>query len=182
MYCPTCQVNYTASQHQCVVRKVCATCGEEKAIQEFPIHPSSFDGHRHNCAPCVEKEKTRQKEQRRNYRILAAQQRQEGQAKREQQNALFRAYGYNWRRTEKLTNEQWRGVHALMAEEEEIDEPQWTLLSPLDRPISTQNALQEIARLQVHKPGHPSTLWADELLSLSHPLVGSAYLNLLSVR
>jgi hypothetical protein len=37
--------------------------------------------------------------------------------------------------------------------------------------MSPPDALQEIARLQVHKPGHPSTLWAYDLLSLAHPLV-----------
>ncbi len=67
---------------------------------------------------------------------------------RERQNALLRAYGYHWKK-----------------------ETVWALYSPIGTRVSTQSALAEIAKLQVHKPGHPSTLWADDLLSLSHPLV-----------
>jgi len=161
MYCPTCQVTITASQHQCVERKKCATCGEEKAIQEFPIHPSSFDGHRHNCALCVDKEKTRQKEQRRNYRMLAAQQRLERQAKREKENLLLHAYGYRWKK-ETIAVDYGDGWEP---------EEGWVLYTPAGAQINLSDALQEIARLQEHKPGHPSALWAYDLLSLSHPLV-----------
>lgn len=158
MYCQKCQVTITASQHQCVEKKVCADCGEEKAIKEFPIHPSSFDGHRHKCTLCAEKEKAQQKEQRRNWRIRAAQQRVEQQAKREYENALFRAYGYRWQR-------------GLVQTWEDEWEEGWVLHTPSGAEITVSEALQEIAALQVHKPGHPSTLWAYDLLSLSHPLV-----------
>jgi len=153
MYCQKCQVTITASEHQCIDAKVCATCGEEKPIKEFPVHPSSFDGHRRSCMICVEKEKT----QRRDHRIQVAQQHIEQQAKHEQENALFRAYGYYWKKEMVEAYDDW--------------EEDWVLHAPTGAQITTQDALQEIAALQVYKPGHPSTLWAYDLLSLSHPLV-----------
>jgi hypothetical protein len=145
-------MNYTASQHHCVERKKCAACGEEKAIKEFPVHPSSFDGHRHSCAECVGKERTQQKEQRRTYQIRAAQQRIEQQAKREQENARFRAYGYRWQRG---LVETWYGDW----------EEGWVLHTPAGEQISTQDALQEIANLQV---GVPAAIGQKPTLSLKH--------------
>ena len=163
MYCPKCQVTITASQHQCVERKKCATCGEEKAIKEFPLHPSSFDGHKHNCIVCYAAAKEQEKAHRAQYKIRAAQQRIEQQAKREQENALFRAYGYRWKKEMVDPRDDW-------ASHDDQGEA-WVLHTPTGTQISTQEALQEITRLQVHRPGHPSTLWADDLLSLAHPLV-----------
>jgi len=157
MYCQKCQVTISASQHQCVDAKVCGACGEEKSIKEFPVHPSSFDGHRHICVLCAEKEKEQKKAYRERIRIQGVQQRIEQQSRREQENAIFRAYGYYWKKEMVEAYEEW--------------EEAWVLHTPVGAQIRNQEALQEIVALQVHKPGHPSTLWAYDLLSLSHPLV-----------
>jgi DNA polymerase III subunit epsilon len=85
------------------------------------------------------------------------QQRIERKSRTEQENAIFRTYGYYWKKEMVEAYEDW--------------EEAWVLHTPDGAQISPPDALQEIARLQVHKPGHPSTLWAYDLLSLSHPLV-----------
>ena len=113
MYCQKCEVTITASQHQCVDAKVCATCGEEKSIKEFPVHPSSFDGHWHNCSGCVEKEKERNKAYRAQVRIRAVQQRIERKSRTEQENAIFRTYGYYWKKEMVEAYEDWEEAWVL---------------------------------------------------------------------
>ncbi len=155
-YCQVC-VGWVESEGHTHPEKACQVCHQVKKLAEFPEHASSIDGHRHTCSVCVEQEKAQQKIQRKDYRIRAAQQRIERQAKREQENALFHAYGYRWKKEMVESYDDW--------------EEAWVLHTPAGAQISTQDALQEITWLQVHKPGHPSTLWADDVLSLSHPLV-----------
>ena len=158
MYCPKCQVMITASQHHCVERKVCPACGIEKAIQEFPKHPSAFDGHRNICIPCAAAQKEREQAYKVQARVEERERREQEQIRREQENRLFRAYGYQWKRG--LVEIGWGEC-----------EEGWVLYTPTCAEISTQDALHEIARLQEHKPGHQAACWADDLLSLAHPLV-----------
>lgn len=66
-------------------------------------------------------------------RKLAAERRDEIRLKREEKNALFRAYGYHWKKTEQLTQEQ---LSAVFHSEDDDGMPEWTLLSPLDMPVS----------------------------------------------
>jgi uncharacterized protein YprB with RNaseH-like and TPR domain len=105
----------------------------------------------------VEKEKERKKAYRAQVRIQAVQQRIERKSRTEQENAISRTYGYDWKKEMVEAYEDW--------------EEAWVLHTPASAQMSPPDALQEIARLQVHKPGHPSTLWAYDLLSLAHPLV-----------
>ena len=158
MYCQKCQVTITASQHRCVERKVCPACGVEKAIQEFPKHPSAFDGHRNMCIPCTAGQKGRDQMHKVQARVQERERREQEQARREQENRLFAAYGYRWRRG--LVDAGW-GEY----------EEGWVLHTPAGAEISIQEAHAEIARWQQHHPGHASARWADDLLSLTHPLV-----------
>lgn len=57
---------------------------------------------------------------------------EEARLKREERNALFRAYGYHWKKTEQLTSEQ----RSSVPHPEGTEIPKWALLSPLDIPVS----------------------------------------------
>ena len=161
-YCSVCRDSVESEGHT-HPEKECQVCHQTKKLAEFPEHASSIDKHRHTCILCVEQEKAQQKTRHRDYRVQAAQQRIERQAKREQENALFHAYGYRWKKEMVDPRDDWAS--------HDDQGKAWVLHTPTGAQISTQEALQEIARLQVHRPGHPSTLWADDVLSLAHPLV-----------
>lgn len=151
MYCQKCQVTITASHHDCVEYKVCAVCKKERDIKEFPVHSSSFDGHRHICSVCLVTQKVQEK-------VRRTQAKNRETQRREQENHLFTAYGYRWRRG--LIDTGWGGY-----------EEGWVLYEKHHgKEISTEAAHAEIARLQAHHPGHASTQWADDLLSLAHPM------------
>jgi hypothetical protein len=105
-YCQVC-VGWVESEGHTHPEKACQVCHQVKKLTEFPEHASSIDGHRHTCSVCVEQEKAQQKIQRKDYRIRAAQQRIERQAKQEQENALFHAYGYRWKKEMVESYDDW---------------------------------------------------------------------------
>ena len=148
-YCPTCRVNYTASQHHCVEKKICRACGQEKPIASFPVHSSSFDGHKHDCTPCSQA--TKRQEQAR--QVESGVQKQREQEQRAQKNRLFPIYGYHWKK-------EW------VADGEWEPEERFLLYTPTGKQTTPKQALLDIAPLQAHIPGHPSTVWAQEMLSL----------------
>ncbi len=159
-YCGVCK-GYVESEGHTHPEKECQVCHQVKKLAEFPLHPSSIDGHRHTCIICDAAEKEQEKTRRAQAKIQARKQRIEQQAQREKENLHLRAYGYRWKKE----------TIAVDYGDEWEPEEAWVLYTPAGAQISLSDALQEIARLQEHKPGHPSTLWAYDLLSLSHPLV-----------
>jgi DNA polymerase-3 subunit epsilon len=72
---------------------------------------------------------------------------------RAQENRLFEAYSYRWKK-------EWRT--GGWGEPEEC----FVLYTPGGKQTTPKEALAEIALLQAHIPGHPSTEWAKEMLSL----------------
>lgn len=66
---------------------------------------------------------------------------EEQRAKREKQNMLLRLYGYHWKRTDSLTDEQWSAIHSMMLSEDQTEEPSWVLLSPLEMPVNIPTIL-----------------------------------------
>jgi DNA polymerase III epsilon subunit-like protein len=148
-YCPTCGVNYTAREHHCVEKKICRACGQEKPIASFPGHLSSLDGHKHDCTSCCEEKKQQEKVCQEEYRIQVKVQKQQ----RIQSNLLFDAYGYHWKKV-------W------VADGEWEPEERFMLYTPIGKQTTPRNTLLDIALLQTHIPGHPSTVWAQEILSL----------------
>lgn len=131
--------------------KRCRSCQQEKDINDFPVHTSSFDGHRHDCAVCTAEQQTHKKIRQAQWRQQEREQRIQQEVRRARENRLFRAYGYTWK---KELVERWEDV-----------EEAWVLHTPVGQQITTENALQEIAHLQVHHPGHESALWARDLLT-----------------
>ena len=93
-YCPTCGVNYTAREHHCVEKKICRTCGQEKPMASFPVHASSCDGHKHDCTICYEAMKQQVKVR----QVESRSQIQRQKEQRAQENRLFDAYGYRWKK------------------------------------------------------------------------------------
>src|SRR2546421_7988472 len=72
---------------------------------------------------------------------MKRQTREERQAERDSRNALLRAYGYHWKRTELLTPEQWHvAIDNLGHPEDSL--PDWILLSPLDMPVNDTTILR----------------------------------------
>jgi DNA polymerase-3 subunit epsilon len=79
-------------------------------------------------------------------------QKQRQKEQRVQENCLFDAYRYRWKK-------EWRTDGW---EPEEC----FVLYTPGGKQTTPKEALAEIALLQAHIPGHPATVWAKELLSL----------------
>ena len=67
----------------------------------------------------------------------------------DKKNALLKAYGFNWRPVER-TGTAKKG---------------WVLHSPNQEIVSEEVAMQEIARIQEPVYGHPSALWAAQMLA-----------------
>ncbi len=72
--------------------------------------------------------------------------REEQQSERDACNAQLRAYGYHWKRTEQLTDEQWRSAIHLLGPESALSLPPWTLLSPLDIPVDETTILHWLGK------------------------------------
>src|SRR5947207_13207565 len=71
--------------------------------------------------------------------------REERQAERDQRNALLRAYGYHWKRTEQLTPGQWNAAIDNLGEPED-SLSDWTLLSPLEMPVNDTTILRWLGK------------------------------------
>lgn len=151
-YCERCHLHYTASSHTCLDTKVCSTCHEEKPISAFPVHSSSFDGHRHVCAACLAIQKQTEKTRR-----------EQARAQRQEQQALLKAHGYHWKREMKR----------IQGYDDEWEEEVWQLYTPRWQKTTIEQALQTITR--VTSPNAPQgniegvRSWARDLL-LCDPL------------
>lgn len=156
-YCEKCQVKYTASEHHCLEKKICRQCGEEKLIAAFPIHASSMDGHKHTCTICFTASQEADRKRRVANKIQAQQQQEQERLQRAEDNALFRAYGYRWKKEFVAVGDDDFGWW---------DEEHWQLYTPTGERITSEGAKDAISLLQVHTPGHPSALWALRLCSL----------------
>jgi DNA polymerase-3 subunit epsilon len=141
--------------------KECNVCHQMKKIDEFPIHKSATDGHRHTCAVCIVEEKEKAKVRNAQYRREENQYRQQERIQRDQDNALLKAYGYRWRKE----------VVRYENIDEFYDEEEWILRNPQKEKITVKQAIEEIKLLQAHKPGHSSTLWAKDMLSRDNILI-----------
>jgi DNA polymerase III subunit epsilon len=124
-------------------------------LDEFPLHPSSLDGHRHTCITCIADQRKRQQVSRAEYK----QQQERETLQRAKNNTILRAYGYRWKKEE------------IWDDFCEDTREAWVLYTPSGKQISTSDALQEIVEMQTHKPGHPSALWAKDILSRPKVLV-----------
>lgn len=140
-YCRICG-GFVEREGHTHAEKECEICHIVKKLQDFPVHFSSMDGHRHTCIECANQKKEKPKAIPRQTRF---QQRSQKARERERLNV----YGYRWKK--------------------EMEE--WVLYSPTKQRIDIARALQEIMDLQVHTPGHPSTLWARSMLNRSDVLV-----------
>ena len=78
-------------------------------------------------------------------------------------NALLRAYGYHWKRTNELTEAQYNLFHALLADaifdDNLNEEPKWVLITPLDTPVRSGTILRWLGK-------HSAT--SDEVHSFLH--------------
>lgn len=127
MYCPVCHVDYTASKHSCTPRKVCEDCQEEKDIAMFGVHPSSFDGHKGHCKDCQRVRSDRRMAQKRTLEENRRAEREE----HKKENDLFKAHGYSWRSKRDYEGEE-----------------HWQLYSRRGLPVSKEQALEAINRMQ----------------------------------
>ena len=158
-YCAKCQVKYTASEHHCLEKKTCRQCEQEKPIAAFPAHASSMDGHKHTCIICFTASQEADKKRRAAHKIEAQQRQEQERRERAEDNTLFRAYGYRWKK------------ERIEIDDDDLgwwDEERWQLYTPTGERITPEEAKAAISLLQVHRPGHPSTLWAQRLCSLSN--------------
>jgi hypothetical protein len=86
--------------------KVCDTCQQPYPIDDFAIHPSSIDGHRHTCNGCVEQKRAQEKEARKERRREEAKRREEEAVRRKEQYHILKAYGYWWKK-EEVWGDEW---------------------------------------------------------------------------
>jgi hypothetical protein len=88
-------------------------------------------------------------------------------SERDARNAQLRAYGYHWKRTEQLTEEQWHGAIHLLRPEDSLDLPPWTLLSSLDMPVDELTILRWL-----EKRGSTSEEVLDTLAAYGFVVIG----------
>jgi exonuclease, DNA polymerase III, epsilon subunit family len=82
----------------------------------------------------------------------------ESKAKREQENALLRSYGYRWKK-EQISDQSGGFIE------------RWVLRTPEGRAISQQEAMQEVMRIQEQQRSHPAVLWANDMLARPNVVV-----------
>ncbi len=159
-YCQIC-IRYVESEGHTHPEKQCTGCQQVKKLDEFPLHSSSLDGHRHMCFVCVDAGKKRDNEQKRQSQSQMRQQQEMLRAQRATRNMLFKAYGYKWHK-EMVPVEY----------EDDVDfKETWVLRDPTGIQIDIEDAIQEIAELNRHHPSHASTQWAQDILARSNVLI-----------
>ncbi len=154
-YCYVCKAQVEEIAHPKHTEKECVACKETKKLHNFPISENTLDGHQHTCLECKAKRRATNKQSEERQR----EQRYQVEIQRKKNNALLKAYGYRWKK-EEVFNE-W---------DEDVRE-EWVLYNPGKEVVSVEQGIQEITQLQAHHPGHPSTLWANDILALPNVVI-----------